>query len=849
MGSNDLGDSEIQFDDVVKPSTPIQDGAFTEEELIHGISKLARNKAPGIDAIPAEVISIISEHSGLKLAMLDIINEVRATGVAPECWKTVVQVPIPKKGDLSQIANWRPICLVNSIVKLMNCMILQRIRPTIEPILRDSQYGFRPERSTSGAQILLNEVKTRACRDKSGLVVAFLDFAKAFPSVSFQAIKAALQAFHVGPAMLRTIMSIYRGLHGVVRTPYGNTTSFQITTGILQGDVLAPYLFILVVDRILHRALDGRPFGVLLRSQGTKSRGLQEVRLQDINYADDIALLASTKGEISRMIDLTAQESQRANLQIAIGKTKTAWMGFGRVPGGQKELRTAYLGKIPYVDKYRYLGQLQETGASSPVKDRLALTWAAFRRLKGIWNSPLDASTKLRLFDCLVYPVLTFGISSLPISNAMVRKTEVEINMMRRFACNHVKLDEFGHCYPLESLYRGTPRFNTIHRVSRAKVVGHMIRHSTVFRELLQWKSRENARQMSPSEECFHDLGITVEEALVFSQDRQHRQKLCDSLRLSLEPLVDYERITSSRWKSKYNHALKHESISELQFVEENSEIFLVREKEVHMYIDGSVRYIKATNECRGGAGIVIRRKWVNDDYASLRLDVDSAEQAEAESFKEALERIPEGSEVVLVHTDSFYVWNFFHHVRMRQRVVGYKKVANGELLEFLDRKIRILQSNNIEIYVCKVKAHNGNAYNDKADALALAASRKPLSSQLTKRMKTLSARDSQRRESKNLRLSVRPTRKTPANDGTIPIASNKRGYTTSAEERAPKKGSSLLPSTGTGSSKDRKSLQEAECVKEAREERKGSRELHKIVGRKVEDSPKRKLFSRKTKQ
>ena len=156
-------------------------------------------------------------------------------------------------------------------------------------------------------------------------------------------------------------MSIYIGLEGVVRTPYGNTDSFQITTGILQGDVLAPYLFILVIDRILHRALDGKPLGVLLRSQRTKSRGLQEVRLQDINYSDDIAPLVSTKGEISRMIDLTAQESQRENFQIAIGKTKTAWMRFGRVPGGQKELSTAYLDKISYVDKYRSLGQLQES--------------------------------------------------------------------------------------------------------------------------------------------------------------------------------------------------------------------------------------------------------------------------------------------------------------------------------------------------------------------------------------------------------------------------------------------------------------------------------------------------------
>ena len=140
---------------------------------------------------------------------------------------------------------------------------------------------------------------------------------------------------------------------------------------------------------------------------------------------------------------------------------------------------------------YRYLGNLQDSGVSSPLKDRLRLTWAAFRKLRGIWDSPLSVSTKLRLFGCLVYPIMTFGAASLSVSNKLLRQTEVDLNMMRRFCCNCAKLDEFGHCYTLESLYRGTPRFSTVHQVSRAKIVGHILRHSTAFRDLIQWKSRE----------------------------------------------------------------------------------------------------------------------------------------------------------------------------------------------------------------------------------------------------------------------------------------------------------------------------------------------------------------------
>ena len=481
MGSDDRGDKNIAFEAVTSIKIPINDDIFSMEELEDGISRLARNKAPGIDQIPAEVLSIITEHKDLRNVLLNIINEVHRSGVSPASWKIVLQVPIPKKGDLTQISNWRPICLVNSAVKLMNAMILRRMRPAIEPFLRDSQFGFRPERSTAGAQIILNDVKIRSSRNKRGVAVAFMDFAKAFPSVSFYAIRAALKAFHVGSALTSMIMSVYSNLRGIVKTPYGNTESFPIETGILQGDVLAPYLFVLVIDRILHKALDNKPLGILLRSSGTKSRGIQEFRVKDIDYADDIALLAETKHEISEMIEATANEAKSANLRVAVGKNKTAWMAFGKVPGGTRELRAGSLGKIPLVDSYRHLGHLQDVTAASPIKDRLRLTWAAFRKLNGIWASPLSAATKLRLFDCLVYPILTFGAASLYLSNKMLRQTEVEVNIMRRFACNSAKLDDFGHCYPLEALYLGTPRFATVHRVARAKLVGHMLRHSTTL--------------------------------------------------------------------------------------------------------------------------------------------------------------------------------------------------------------------------------------------------------------------------------------------------------------------------------------------------------------------------------
>ena len=77
---------------------------------------------------------------------------------------------------------------------------------------------------------------------------------------------------------------------------------FPIRTGILQGDVLAPYLFVLVLDRILYQALDRNASVILMRSEGTRSRGIKEFRMSDVDYADDVALVSSSAEGLLGMV-------------------------------------------------------------------------------------------------------------------------------------------------------------------------------------------------------------------------------------------------------------------------------------------------------------------------------------------------------------------------------------------------------------------------------------------------------------------------------------------------------------------------------------------------------------------
>ena len=66
----------------------------------------------------------------------------------PEQFGILNLIPLPKSGNLSIMRNYRGIALTCNVMKLINRMILYRMRSSIDPFLRGNQSGFRPGRST-----------------------------------------------------------------------------------------------------------------------------------------------------------------------------------------------------------------------------------------------------------------------------------------------------------------------------------------------------------------------------------------------------------------------------------------------------------------------------------------------------------------------------------------------------------------------------------------------------------------------------------------------------------------------------------------------------------------------------
>ena len=120
-------------------------GDFSLDELEKAIKSLNNYKAPGFDYnITAEAI----KHGGIELTLrlLKLCNIVKNVGRPPKDWIRNLIVPLPKKGDLTKMNNYRGITLMSIAGKLYNKLLLNRIREKLDKKLRVNQAGYRPGR-------------------------------------------------------------------------------------------------------------------------------------------------------------------------------------------------------------------------------------------------------------------------------------------------------------------------------------------------------------------------------------------------------------------------------------------------------------------------------------------------------------------------------------------------------------------------------------------------------------------------------------------------------------------------------------------------------------------------------
>ena len=115
---------------------------------------------------------------------------------------------------------------------------------------------------------------------------------------------------------------MYSDTKAVVLSPDGETDSFEIHAGVLQGDTLAPYLFIIVLDYVMRVALGNEEANLGFTISQRRSRRHPAEILTDLDFADDIALLSDTLNQAQELLTRVENAAATVGLHMNVSKTK-----------------------------------------------------------------------------------------------------------------------------------------------------------------------------------------------------------------------------------------------------------------------------------------------------------------------------------------------------------------------------------------------------------------------------------------------------------------------------------------------------------------------------------------------
>ena len=347
----------------------------------------------------------------------------------------------------------------------------------IDPLLRTNQNGFRKGRSTSAQILALRRLVGEARNGKNMMFLLFIDFSKAFDSVDREEMFKIIAAYGVPEKIVNSICVMYQDTSVVVLTPDGTTESFTVSAGVQQGDTLAAFLFIIVLDYVLRHALNSHD-GVTIVPR--KSRRHPAVKISDLNYADDFAITSDSLSNIQDM--LLRIEATAAKVGLCLNAKKTKFMQINK--NTSSTIKSADGRQIEMVDDFKYFGSYINT--EKDMSCRIGMGWTAAHKLEKLWKSPLCRKTKVNLSKATVESILLYGCESWAMSESATRKLDGCYTKLLRLVLDvnwqqHIRNS---------TLYGDLEKISDVVRSRRLGLFGHVLRHpEEAANSVVTWKA------------------------------------------------------------------------------------------------------------------------------------------------------------------------------------------------------------------------------------------------------------------------------------------------------------------------------------------------------------------------
>jgi hypothetical protein len=309
----------------------ILEQTLTEQNIEEVLKLLPNGKATGIDGLPYEFWKWLNEKSksitedeqkntpfNLIQCLTSVYNDIETNGVAQttnfaEGW----MCPLHKGKDRRDIANYRPITLLNSDYKIFTKALALKLARTAPLVIHENQAGFLPGRSITDqirlTQMIINYAEVE---EKEGAIIA-LDQEKAYDKIAHNYLWDVLNRFNFPPLFTNTVKSLYSNAETAVMINGELSSKYRVTRGVRQGDPLSCLLFDLAIE----------PLAEMLRQSnlvGFKAPGMA-YRTVVTMFADDTTVYLTKDDNFETLQNILDAKFNTSKTEIIPVGPKTYW--------------------------------------------------------------------------------------------------------------------------------------------------------------------------------------------------------------------------------------------------------------------------------------------------------------------------------------------------------------------------------------------------------------------------------------------------------------------------------------------------------------------------------------------